>query len=76
MKALGIGIGFEVRRLNFDLASLKLDSNVITDTTLKVDGKPMPDWTFEEQLLGDHCIAVAVKTEGSRQSDSGVSYDN
>ncbi|OWF47055.1 L-aminoadipate-semialdehyde dehydrogenase-phosphopantetheinyl transferase-like [Mizuhopecten yessoensis] len=60
VKALGVGIGFEVGRLNFNLPTLNIDSSVISDTTLKIAGTPMPDWTFEEQLLGDHSIAVAV----------------
>ncbi|XP_060064363.1 L-aminoadipate-semialdehyde dehydrogenase-phosphopantetheinyl transferase-like isoform X1 [Ylistrum balloti] len=67
VKALGVGIGFEVGRLNFDLTTRNIDSNVTTDTTLKIDGTPMSEWAFEEQLLGNHCVAVAVN-KNSRTS--------
>ena len=61
MKALGTGIGFEVQRLNFDLKTKLLsDCDMITTTTLKVDGSPASDWVFQEAFREDHCIAVAV----------------
>ena len=61
VKALGTGIGFEVERLNFDLKNKGLsDYDGVTTTTLKVDGSPAKDWTFQELLIEDHCIAVAV----------------
>ena len=61
MKALGIGIGFEVKRLDFNLKS-KLPTNCdpITTTTLRVDGNPADNWVFQESFRHDHCIAVAV----------------
>lgn len=61
VKALGTGIGFEVQRLNFDLKTKLLsDCDMITTTTLKVDGSPASDWVFQEAFREDHCIAVAV----------------
>ena len=61
VKALGIGIGFEVARLNFNLKNKPVsDCDMITTTTLKVDGTPASDWVFQEAFREDHCIAVAV----------------
>lgn len=61
VKALGVGIGFDLRRLCFGLKSeLNLDA-IVTDTTLDVDRSPVTNWTFEESLLDDeHCVAVAL----------------
>lgn len=62
MKALGIGIGFEISRLSFMLNSTSMPkSGPVVDTTLKVDGMEEKDWIFEEHLLANHCIAVAYK---------------
>ena len=61
VKALGIGIGFEVKRLDFNLKSkLPTDCDPITTTTLRVDGNPAANWVFQESFRDDHCIAVAV----------------
>lgn len=61
VKALGIGIGFEVKRLHFSLMdSLQTDGKVVTSTKLDIDGQSAEDWTFEEILIDNHCIAVAV----------------
>lgn len=63
MKALGIGIGFEVKRLNFHIChDLIANNETVSTTTLEVDGQCSEDWTFEETLLDDHCIAVALKS--------------
>lgn len=70
VKALGIGIGFEIRRLNFNIPCKVLnESEVVTNTTVRVDGILDQHWTFEEQLLPDHCIAVAIKHDNI-QTDS------
>lgn len=61
VKTLGIGIGFEVQRLNFSLKNdLSEDGEVINTTTLKVDSQPDGEWTFEEFLLDNHCVTVAL----------------
>lgn len=66
MKALGIGIGFEVKRLNFQICQhLTANNGTISTTTLEVDGQSAEDWTFEETLLDNHCIAVALKSSAS-----------
>ena len=61
VKALGIGIGFEVKRLNFMIKTKDLKAcTQANNTELKVDDKHLNDWTFEEEVLDNHCIAVAV----------------
>ncbi|XP_060602671.1 L-aminoadipate-semialdehyde dehydrogenase-phosphopantetheinyl transferase-like [Ruditapes philippinarum] len=60
VKALGVGIGFEVKRLNFLIKSdLPSVGQTIDTTQLEVDGQFTIHWTFEETLLDNHCIAVA-----------------
>lgn len=73
VKALGIGIGFEVGRLNFNLPTVKIDNGVTTDTTLKIDGRAMPDWHFEEHFLDNHSIAVAVSKNNKTSPEILVS---
>jgi len=64
VKALGTGIGFEVQRLNFHFGQPELNPDAIcTGTTVHIDGKPAPEWIFEETLLKNHCVAVAVKVD-------------
>ncbi|GFO09143.1 L-aminoadipate-semialdehyde dehydrogenase-phosphopantetheinyl transferase [Plakobranchus ocellatus] len=61
VKALGIGIGFEVSRLNFNFHCRDIsEGQVVTDTTVDIDEDPAPEWSFEESFLDGHCIAVAV----------------
>lgn len=66
VKALGVGIGFEISRLDFTLNSFDLQPfNPLTSTTLKVDGQEQEDWIFEEHYLDNHCLAVAYKKSPS-----------
>jgi 4'-phosphopantetheinyl transferase len=70
VKALGVGIGFEVKRLNFLIKSdLPSAGQTIDTTQLEVDGQFTVHWTFEETLLDNHCIAVA------ETSSNPVSYN-
>ncbi|KAL4229965.1 hypothetical protein ACF0H5_010355 [Mactra antiquata] len=62
VKLLGIGIGFEVIRLNFNLIDkLTEDGQTSCMTTLKVDDIPVNDWIFEEMLMDHHWITVALR---------------
>lgn len=64
VKALGIGIGFEVKRLNFKLAgSLPSEGSILTSTMLEIDDEYLEDWKFEESLIENHCVAVALKSQ-------------
>ena len=62
VKALGIGIGFEVGRLDFKISSDLNPDMAVMDTILNLDGNPVSGWKFEEHELTDHCIAVALET--------------
>ncbi|RUS82468.1 hypothetical protein EGW08_009774 [Elysia chlorotica] len=61
VKAYGTGIGFEVSRLNFNLDCRDVrEGQVVTSTSVEIDGDLSPEWTFEESYLDGHCIAVAA----------------
>jgi len=70
VKAVGIGIGFELQRLSFHTKTKNLQQGIVTtDTLLLVDGLEATDWMFEETLLDDdHCVCVAL---GKPQSEAG-----
>ena len=61
MKALGIGIGFNLERLDFHVTSEVLVGRAVCDTQVYVDGTLQQDWRFEETMLDDkHGVAVAL----------------
>ena len=74
MKALGLSIGFELNRLSFKIATLKLDKiNVMRNTRLRLDGKYLENFLFEELLLDDkHCVSVALMSDQIPQNDEEV----
>lgn len=81
VKALGVGIGFEVSRLDFTFNTEYLKEYVVTkDTSLKVDGVHLPEWTFEEHTMDNHCIVVANNQQNSTTTDfeeeSGREYEH
>lgn len=61
VKALGVGIGFELQRVSFQLNARELATNSITQNTqVKIDGILDDQWQFEETLLdSSHSVAVA-----------------
>lgn len=62
VKALGVGIGFSLQRLDFHTHTDTIPGQVITDTRLYLDGHCLDDWQLQETMLDDsHCVAVAVK---------------
>ncbi|KAH3842146.1 L-aminoadipate-semialdehyde dehydrogenase-phosphopantetheinyl transferase-like [Dreissena polymorpha] len=69
VKTLGVGIGFEVKRLSFTLRdSLTADGGNVHSTVLAVDGSPALGWEFSETMIEDHCVAVARKLGGDVKS--------
>lgn len=74
VKALGVGIGFELQRVSFQLNTRELATNMITlDTQVKIDGILDNQWQFEETLLDpSHSVAVARHFD-SPQSIRGTS---
>ena len=68
VKALGIGIGFEVGRLDFHVQTVDLSaSETVLNTTVHIDGQLSQEWMFEEAMLEDHCVVVAVKSTPEQQ---------
>lgn len=67
VKALGVGIGFELRRVSFILKTPVLKPNSITrDTTVMIDGKLDRKWSFLETMLDKkHSVAIALNSEES-----------
>uniref|UniRef100_A0A8I5QZH5 L-aminoadipate-semialdehyde dehydrogenase-phosphopantetheinyl transferase n=1 Tax=Papio anubis TaxID=9555 RepID=A0A8I5QZH5_PAPAN len=48
IKAIGVGLGFELQRLEFDLSPLNLDiGQVYKETRLFLDGEEEKEWAFE-----------------------------
>ncbi|EPY79778.1 hypothetical protein CB1_000885003 [Camelus ferus] len=48
IKAVGVGLGFELQRLEFDISPLNLDiGQVYKETRLFLDGEEEKEWAFE-----------------------------
>ncbi|EDL09331.1 aminoadipate-semialdehyde dehydrogenase-phosphopantetheinyl transferase, isoform CRA_a, partial [Mus musculus] len=77
IKAIGVGLGFEMQRLEFDVSPLNMDiGQVYKETCLILDGEEEKEWAFEESKIDEHhFVAVAVrKPDGSRHQN--VSYQD
>ncbi|XP_023776074.1 L-aminoadipate-semialdehyde dehydrogenase-phosphopantetheinyl transferase isoform X3 [Cyanistes caeruleus] len=81
LKAIGVGIGFNLQRIEFTVSPLQLEiGKVYKETKMFLDGEKEEEWTFEvknmfslvETRLDDHHhVAVALgKQEGFVQKDS------
>uniref|UniRef100_A0A8D0GB17 L-aminoadipate-semialdehyde dehydrogenase-phosphopantetheinyl transferase n=1 Tax=Sphenodon punctatus TaxID=8508 RepID=A0A8D0GB17_SPHPU len=74
IKAIGVGIGFNLQRIEFNAAPLQLaPGKIYRETNMFLDGKE-EGWTFEETRLdGSHHVAVALGKQefglGEKQSD-------
>lgn len=52
IKAIGVGLGFELQRLEFDISPLNLDiGQVYKETRLFLDGEEEKEWAFEVRNL-------------------------
>lgn len=60
VKALGIGIVIDLEQIDFRTNSKLNDRLVTTDTDLYVNGVKQ-NWLFEENLLNNHVVAVALQ---------------
>uniref|UniRef100_F1MS62 L-aminoadipate-semialdehyde dehydrogenase-phosphopantetheinyl transferase n=1 Tax=Bos taurus TaxID=9913 RepID=F1MS62_BOVIN len=72
IKAIGVGLGFELQRLEFDISPLNLDiGQVYKETRLFLDGEEEKEWAFEESKIDEHhFVAVALrKPNGSRHQN-------
>ncbi|NXX90675.1 ADPPT transferase, partial [Centropus bengalensis] len=75
LKAVGVGIGFNLQRIEFHVSPLKLEiGKVYKETKMLLDGEKEEEWIFEETRLDDrHHVAVALGTQdGSGQKKSNV----
>ncbi|XP_022416226.1 L-aminoadipate-semialdehyde dehydrogenase-phosphopantetheinyl transferase isoform X2 [Monodon monoceros] len=79
IKAIGVGLGFELQRLEFDISPLNLDiGQVYKETRLFLDGEEEKEWAFEESKIDEHhFVAVALrKPNGSRHQDVSFQGDS
>ena len=74
VKAIGVGIGFSLQRIEFHIYSDLDRKRYTTDTRVHIDGSVQENWRFEETMLDDtHCVATALNIEVSaRHSHSSV----
>ena len=76
VKALGIGIGFELQRIDFRINTPVLTPGVLArDTEVHIDGQRAADWTFEETKLdSSHFVAVALQDRSHTYKCDKVGY--
>ncbi|NWI21629.1 ADPPT transferase, partial [Crypturellus soui] len=75
LKAIGVGIGFNLQRIEFNVSPLQLEiGKVYQETKMLLDEDKEEEWTFEETRLDEsHHVAVALgKQEGYGQRHSCV----
>jgi len=65
VKAEGTGLAWNLQRLSFNCTSPELKINeILTDTTLEIDGAIQSEWQFQEHMLNiNHCVSVALNTK-------------
>ncbi|KAM9319474.1 L-aminoadipate-semialdehyde dehydrogenase-phosphopantetheinyl transferase [Gastrophryne carolinensis] len=61
IKAIGVGLGFNLQRIEFEVSPIHMNiGEVYTQTRMWLDDE-LENWTFEEMLLDDkHHVAVAL----------------
>ena len=65
VKAEGSGLSWDLQRISFDVKDDLERGRTKVTSLMKLDGKAMDNWTFEESLLGgDHCVCVASDRNG------------
>uniref|UniRef100_A0A6J0UJK5 L-aminoadipate-semialdehyde dehydrogenase-phosphopantetheinyl transferase n=1 Tax=Pogona vitticeps TaxID=103695 RepID=A0A6J0UJK5_9SAUR len=74
IKAIGVGIGFDLQRIEFHVSPLQLEvEKTYNETIMLLDGEQEKEWTFEETRLDDcHHVAVALEKAGDFGSKHGV----
>lgn len=71
IKAIGIGLGFDLTRIDFHIKTLSLDvGETVSDTVLYLDGTlTSPPWVFQETRLDkNHFVAVGLKKTSQETS--------
>ncbi|XP_060129835.1 L-aminoadipate-semialdehyde dehydrogenase-phosphopantetheinyl transferase isoform X1 [Zootoca vivipara] len=66
IKAIGVGIGFDLQRIEFNVSPLQLEvGKTYKETVMLLDGEEEKEWSFEETRLDDcHHVAVALGKPG------------
>ncbi|XP_033111871.1 L-aminoadipate-semialdehyde dehydrogenase-phosphopantetheinyl transferase-like [Anneissia japonica] len=77
IKAIGIGLGFDLQRISFKPETLTLSPGTITiDTQLVLDGCLATQWKFQETKLDDeHFVAVALRRPLGKESEPSIVPD-
>ncbi|KAJ7320139.1 hypothetical protein JRQ81_019650 [Phrynocephalus forsythii] len=62
IKAIGVGIGFDLQRIEFHVSPLQMEvAKTYNETVMLLDGEQENEWIFEETRLDDgHHVAVAL----------------
>ncbi|XP_043928536.1 L-aminoadipate-semialdehyde dehydrogenase-phosphopantetheinyl transferase isoform X2 [Protopterus annectens] len=77
IKAVGVGVGFNLQRIEFHVSPLRINTEqVCKETAMFLDGEHEEEWAFEETKLdNDHHVAVALgKPTGSCPDHSEVLF--
>lgn len=63
IKAIGIGVGFNLQRIEFHPSPLQMEiGKVYKETKMLLDGEEEEGWIFEETMLDDrHHVAIAIE---------------
>ncbi|XP_077340464.1 L-aminoadipate-semialdehyde dehydrogenase-phosphopantetheinyl transferase [Lithobates pipiens] len=72
IKAIGVGLGFSLQRVEFEVSPITMEvGKIYTETRMWLDEEP-ENWSFEEMLLDDkHHVAVALgDTNTNREQTS------
>lgn len=72
VKNVGVGITMDLQKIDFMINTKTLSTDrTVTDTTVKVNGDLLNNWTFEESLIDNqHCVAVAIENPDDCSNDS------
>jgi 4'-phosphopantetheinyl transferase len=72
VKAEGIGISFNLKRISFHCLTPALKVGQITcDSVISVDNKQLNEWLFEESLIdNNHCVSVASIVDKNKSNFS------
>ena len=75
VKALGVGIVSDLKDIEFRSSSKLSENELITDTSLYIDGDKQ-NWLFEESLLdSEHCVTVALQQNDSSDNYKSVLFE-
>ncbi|XP_063807636.1 L-aminoadipate-semialdehyde dehydrogenase-phosphopantetheinyl transferase isoform X2 [Pseudophryne corroboree] len=69
IKAIGVGLGFNLQRIEFEVSPINMETGkVYTQTKMWLDDE-RENWSFEEMLLDNqHHVAVALGSAGTDKS--------